>query len=60
LQHNGKRGQPGYIHADKQARMFANKADAKARTIVTFFAMINVVNGFVEQPLDLCHLTPSY
>ena len=38
--------------------MIANKADAKARTIVALFAGIELVDGGGKQALYLCHFLP--
>ena len=58
LQHHHQRSKPRRIHGDKQTRMFANKADAEARLVVTLFANIEIINGFGKQALYLGHLLP--
>ena len=59
LQHHNQRRQPGGIHGDKQSRMFANKANAKARAIVALFAEVKIVDGGGKQALYLGHFLPS-
>ncbi len=59
LEHHNKRRQPGGIHGDKQARMFADKANAKARAIIALFADVKIVDGGDEQALYLGHFLPS-
>ena len=58
LQHHNQCRQPGGIHCDKQSRVFANKADAKARAIVALFAVIKIVDGGSKQALYLGHFLP--
>ncbi|EFC55872.1 hypothetical protein ENTCAN_07468 [Enterobacter cancerogenus ATCC 35316] len=57
--HDNQRGQPGGVHGNKQSRMFADKADAKARAIVALFTGVEIVDGGGEQALYLCHFLPS-
>ena len=59
LQHHNQRRQPRGIHGDKQSRMFANKANAKARAIVALFAEVEIVDGGGKQALYLGHFLPS-
>ena len=43
------------IHGNKQPGMFADKANAKARAIVSLFAVVKIVDGSGKQALYLGH-----
>src|SRR5690606_2961746 len=58
-EHHHQRCQPGGVHSNEQAGMFTDKANAKARAIVTLFTSVEIVDGGSEQALYLCHFLPS-
>ena len=56
--HDHQRRQKRSIHGNKQARMVADKTDAKTRAIIAFFLDVEFVNGVNQQALYFCHLGP--